>query len=49
MGLLGELSRSFHTPETTLASIAEHAIQSNLGPEPRSGRQEWCENLINQF
>ena len=36
-------------PNSTLASMAEHAIHSNRGPEPRSGRQEWLENLVNRF
>ena len=48
-GWQGELGRSIHAPEATLASIAEHAIRSNHGPEPRSGRQEWLENLVNRF
>ncbi|MDG2003551.1 MAG: xylose isomerase [Novosphingobium sp.] len=48
-GWLGELGKSVHDPEATLAQIAEHAIQSNRAPELKSGRQEWCENLVNRF
>jgi xylose isomerase len=48
-GWQGELGKAFRGEGATLASIAEHAIQSNQGPEPRSGRQEWCENLVNRF
>jgi xylose isomerase len=48
-GWTSELGRTFHAPDATLSSIAEHAIQSNRDPEPRSGRQEWLENLVNQF
>ena len=40
---------AIHAPDATLSSIAEHAIQSNSSPQPASGRQEYCENLINQF
>ena len=30
-------------------SVADHAIRSNRAPEPKSGRQEWLENLVNRF
>jgi xylose isomerase len=33
----------------TLASVADLALQRTLAPRPRSGRQEWLENLINRF
>jgi xylose isomerase len=48
-GWQGELGQAVHAEGATLASVAEHAIQSNHGPQPKSGRQEWLENLINQF
>jgi xylose isomerase len=32
-----------------LSSIASLAIAHNLTPQPRSGRQEWLENLVNRF
>jgi xylose isomerase len=48
-GWQGELGRSFHAPDASLASIAEHAIRSDQAPQPRSGRQEWCENIVNRF
>ena len=48
-GWQGELGRKVHAPGTTLADVADHAIRANHGPEPRSGRQEWCENLLNRF
>ncbi|MDE2043390.1 MAG: xylose isomerase, partial [Alphaproteobacteria bacterium] len=48
-GWQGELGRKVHASGTTLVDIAEHAIQANHLPEPRSGRQEWCENLVNRF
>ena len=40
------LGKSFHAPDASLTSIAQHAIESNHEPERRSGRQEWCENLL---
>jgi xylose isomerase len=48
-GWAGETGKAIHAPEATLASIADIAIGSSRGPEPRSGRQEWLENLVNQF
>lgn len=48
-GWQGELGRSIHAKGTSLADIADRAASSNAGPQPRSGRQEWCENLINRF
>lgn len=48
-GWQGELGKLVHAPATTLTDLAEHAIQSNSAPEPRSGRQESCEGLINRF
>ena len=48
-GWRGELGRAIHAPETTLVDVAEMAIGSNRAPEPKSGRQEWLENLVNRF
>ena len=48
-GWNGEMGRLIHAPDTSLATVAELAIQSNRAPEARSGRQEWLENLINRF
>jgi xylose isomerase len=33
----------------SLAEAAEHALGSNTDPKPRSGRQEYLENLVNRF
>lgn len=43
------LGQMILAPTSTLAQIADHAVQSNSAPELRSGRQEYCENLINRF
>ena len=48
-GWQGELGRAIQAPDATLASIADLAVKRDLAPQPRSGRQEWCENLINRF
>lgn len=48
-GWQGEIGKAIHAPDATLASVAELAIQSNRAPEPRSGRQEWLEKLVNRF
>ena len=42
-GATGEALR-----QGSLADAADHAARHNLNPQPRSGRQEWCENLINR-
>ena len=48
-GWEGEMGRIIHLPDTSLANIADLAVQRNLSPKPQSGRQEWLENLINRF
>jgi xylose isomerase len=32
--------------QATLADMADHAVEHNLAPVRRSGRQEWLENLV---
>ncbi len=44
----GDLGRMIHAEGTTLAAIADHAVQQGLNPQRKSGRQEWCENLVNR-
>jgi xylose isomerase len=46
-GWEGELGQFIHAPGTTLASIADRAVQHGLDPKGTSGRQEWCENILN--
>lgn len=45
-GWQGEFGRMIHSPQATLADVAQRAIDANASPQPRSGRQEWCENLV---
>lgn len=47
-GWKGTLGQMIYAEGTSLADIAQHAIDANTGPEPKSGKQEWCENLINR-
>ncbi len=47
-GWQGELGQMIHRPDTTLADVADHAVQHSLDPQGRSGRQEWAENLLNR-
>lgn len=42
-----ELGQFIHEPGTTLAAIADRAVQQGLDPQGASGRQEWCENILN--
>jgi xylose isomerase len=48
-GWQGETGQAIHAPDATLASIADMAINRQLTPQPKSGRQEWLETLINRF
>ena len=48
-GWNGDLGQAIHKEGTTLASIADLAVERNLSSQPRSGRQEWLENLVNRF
>ena len=48
-GWKGELGQAVHGQEATLASIADLAVSRNLAPTPKSGRQEWLENMVNRF
>jgi xylose isomerase len=48
-GWKGPLGQKIHHPATTLADLAHHAVAADQGPVTQSGRQEWCENLINRL
>ena len=48
-GWQGEFGRKISAPDATLAAVADLAVAAKLAPQPHSGRQEWCENLINRF
>ncbi|MFX6941386.1 xylose isomerase, partial [Acinetobacter baumannii] len=35
--------------ERTLADIADRALAEGLNPQPKSGRQEYLESVVNRF
>ncbi len=45
----GELGRSILAGEKSLEDLAGLVEDRNLDPQPRSGRQEFLENLVNRF
>jgi xylose isomerase len=45
----GALGRELAAEGASLAAAADIALARNLAPRPRSGRQEWLENLLNRF
>ncbi|MEW4448975.1 xylose isomerase [Qipengyuania sp. JC766] len=47
-GWHGELGRTIHESTTSLSDIADLAIDRDLRPRHRSGRQERLENLVNR-
>ncbi len=42
-------ARAMLAGERSLADIADAALASGLNPQPRSGRQEYLESLVNRF
>jgi len=44
-----EVAQAMLSRESTLESIAERVERENIDPQPKSGRQEYCENLVNRF
>ena len=45
----GPVGQALVGPKSSLAAAADLAIERNLKPQPRSGRQEMLENLANRF
>jgi xylose isomerase len=45
----GDLGRAILAGKHNLASLAEHTLSRGLDPQPRSGRQEALENLVNRI
>ena len=48
-GWNGAEPRNWLAGERTLADVAAHAEEAGLDPQPRSGRQEWLENVVNRY
>ena len=36
-------------PDATLEGVAARVAAEGIDPKPRSGRQEWVENLVNRY
>ncbi|ADO70176.1 xylose isomerase [Stigmatella aurantiaca] len=48
-GWEGELGRKITEGQIDLAGLANLAVDADLAPKPRSGRQEMLENLVNRY
>ena len=48
-GWQGPLGREILEGKRSLAELADLAAREAFSPAPRSGRQEWLENLVNRF
>lgn len=48
-GWNGKIGKSILNGEVSLESLAKQALTNNLQPEPVSGRQEYLENVVNNF
>lgn len=48
-GWSGPRGKKIFDKASTLESISDAAIKEDLSPRPRSGRQEYLENLVNRF
>ena len=46
-GWAGQQGQRIMDPATTLAALADDAVDTDLDPQPVSGRQEWLENHVN--
>jgi xylose isomerase len=44
-----DFGRSIMDGEKSLADLAAYVHESDLEPQPRSGRQEYLEGLVNRF
>ena len=48
-GWRGELGERILGGKATLADLSDHVLNTGLEPKPRSGRQEYLENLVNKY
>ena len=44
-----ELGRGILDGKRSLADLARFVLENGIEPQPRSGRQEWLENLVNRY
>ncbi len=48
-GWNGPRGKAFFDKSSTLASLADAAIKDNVDPKPKSGRQEYLENIVGRY
>ena len=44
-----DLGSFIHSKEASLESIQKKVIDDNIEPKPRSGNQEYLENILNKY
>ena len=44
-----ELGQRITSGKTSLADLSKHVLDTGLEPRPKSGRQEYLENLVNRY
>jgi xylose isomerase len=48
-GWAGPKGRAILAGQRSLADLADRALADGLDPQPRSGRQEYLESLVNRY
>ena len=48
-GWSSALGREILDGKHSLADLARFVVENEIEPQPRSGRQEWLENLVNRY
>ena len=48
-GWNGELGQKILGGKLGLAELSDHVLEKGLDPKPRSGRQEFLENLVQKY
>ena len=48
-GWAGTEGRAILAGQRSLAELADRALAGGLDPQPRSGRQEYLESLVNRY
>ena len=48
-GWNGPRGKALLAADATLASLADAALADNVAPQPKSGRQEYLENIVGRY
>ncbi|HKJ61357.1 MAG TPA: xylose isomerase [Hyphomicrobiales bacterium] len=48
-GWSGQLGQEILSGAMTLEQISDHVVNNNITPQPKSGRQEMLENIVNRY